>query len=64
MKRIIIASILALIFSCSSVMARTIIVKISNVRGEKGNVLVMTRQGKESKIERSSAFERNRLNEK
>ena len=49
MKRIIITSILALIFSCSSVMARTIIVNVSNIRGEKGNILVMAQQGKESK---------------
>lgn len=49
MKRIIITSILALIFSCSSIMARTIIVKVSNIRGEKGNILVMAQQGKESK---------------
>ncbi len=49
MKRIIITSILAMIFSCSSVMARTIIVNVSNIRGEKGNILVMAQQGKESK---------------
>ena len=49
MKRIIITSILTLIFSCSSVIARTIIVMVSNIRGEKGNILVMAQQGKESK---------------
>ena len=49
MKRIIAASIWALIFSCSSVMARTIIVKVSHVRGDKGNIMVMAQQGKESK---------------
>lgn len=49
MRRIIITSILAAIFTCSSVMAKTIIVKVSNVRGEKGNILVMAQQGKDSK---------------
>ena len=48
MKRIIITSILTLIFSCSSVIARTIIVMVSNIRGEIGNILVMAQQGKES----------------
>lgn len=49
MKRIIITSMLGLFFSCSTIMARTIIVKVSNIQGEKGTILVMALQGKESK---------------
>lgn len=49
MKRIILTSMLGLIVGCSPIMARTIIVKVSNIRGEKGNILVMAQQGKEDK---------------
>lgn len=49
MKRIILLSLLAMISICSQIEARTIIVKISNIRGEKGNILVMAQSGKESK---------------
>ena len=49
MKRIIIMSILTMIFTCSTMMAKTITVKVSNIRGEKGTILVMAQYGKESK---------------
>lgn len=48
-KRIILLSLLAMISICGQIGARTIIVKISNIRGEKGNILVMAQSGKESK---------------
>lgn len=48
MKRIVIITLSALLLSCSSLYARTIIVKITNIRGTKGNVLVMAQAGKDS----------------
>lgn len=47
MKRIILTSMLGLIVGCSTIMARTILVKVSNIRGKNGNILVMAQQGKE-----------------
>ena len=49
MKRIILLSFLAIVSICSQIEARTIIVKISNIQGEKGSILVMAQSGKESK---------------
>lgn len=48
MKRAALLIILAMIFSYSTVGARTIIVKVSNIRGEQGTILVMAQYGKES----------------
>lgn len=48
MKQIVLA-IIALFVTGSAIEARTIIVKISNVRGENGMVLVMAQADKESK---------------
>ncbi|MCD8269828.1 MAG: DUF2141 domain-containing protein [Parabacteroides sp.] len=48
MKRTALLIILAMIFSYSTVGARTIIVKVSNIRGEQGTILVMAQAGKES----------------
>ena len=49
MKRIVIITLSALLSSWSSLYARTIIVKVNNLRGTKGNVLVMAQAGKDSK---------------
>lgn len=49
MKRTALLIILAMIFTYSTVGARTIIVKVSNIRGEQGTILVMAQSGKESK---------------
>lgn len=49
MKRTTLLIILAMIFTYSTVGARTIIVKVSNIRGEQGTILVMAQSGKESK---------------
>lgn len=49
MKRTTLLIILVMIFSYSTVGARTIIVKVSNIRGEQGTILVMAQSGKESK---------------
>ena len=47
-KRIILF-ILAIFFTCNLAEARTIIVKVSNIRGENGTILVMAQSGKETK---------------
>lgn len=49
MKRILSIIFLAALFGCCNLYARTIIVKVSNIRGDKGNILVMARAGKDSK---------------
>lgn len=49
MKRKIIMIIMATLIAGSLIQARTIIVKISNIRGEKGMILIMAQSGKESK---------------
>lgn len=49
MTRTALLIILAMIFTYSTVGARTIIVKVSNIRGEQGTILVMAQSGKESK---------------
>lgn len=49
MKRTALLIILAMIFTYSTVGARTIIVKVSNICGEQGTILVMAQSGKESK---------------
>ena len=41
--------ILAIFFTCNLAEARTIIVKVSNIRGENGTILVMAQSGKETK---------------
>ena len=48
MKRTVLLTILAMIFTHSIAGARTIIVKVSNIRGEQGTILVMAQAGKES----------------
>lgn len=40
---------MALFFICNIAWSRTITVKISNIRGDKGMILVMAQSGKESK---------------
>ena len=47
-KRIILF-ILAIFFTCNLAEARTITVKVSNIRGENGTILVMAQSGKETK---------------
>lgn len=49
MKKFILTAVIAILFTGSNLLARTITVKISNIRGDKGNVLVMAQAGKESK---------------
>lgn len=49
MKRIVVLALLATVFVCNDLTARTIIVKVSNVRGDKGTVLVMAQAGKDNK---------------
>lgn len=48
MKKFILTTAIAILFTGSNLFARTIIVKISNIRGDKGNILVMAQTGKES----------------
>lgn len=49
MKRIVVIAIVAMIMTISSAWARTVIVKVSNIRGEAGTILVMAQLGEESK---------------
>lgn len=49
MKRIAVIAIMALIMTSSSAWARTVIVKVSNIRGEAGTIMVMAQSGKDSK---------------
>lgn len=49
MKRAALLIILAMIVAYSTAGARTIIVKVSNIQGEQGTILVMAQYGKESK---------------
>lgn len=49
MKRAALLIILAMIVTYSTAGARTIIVKVSNIQGEQGTILVMAQYGKESK---------------
>lgn len=49
MKRIVVIAIVAMIMTISSAWARTVIVKVSNIRGEAGTILVMAQSGKEDK---------------
>lgn len=49
MKKFILTAAIAILFTGSNLFARTIIVKISNIRGDKGNILVMVQTDKESK---------------
>lgn len=49
MKRIVLLAIIAMIVAGSSAWARTVIVKVSNIRGETGAILVMAQSGKERK---------------
>ena len=49
MKRTILLIIMAVFFTGSIAWSRTITVKISNIRGDNGMILVMAQSGKESK---------------
>lgn len=49
MKRIVVIAIVAMIMTISSAWAHTVIVKVSNIRGEAGTILVMAQSGKEDK---------------
>lgn len=49
MKRIVVIAIMTLIMASSSAWARTVIIKVSNIRGEAGTILVMAQSGEDSK---------------
>ena len=49
MTKAILTAVSAILFTGGNLFARTIIVKVSNIRGEKGNILVMAQAGKETK---------------